>query len=114
MDQFKKRFENVFSRKVEAGKKRVYFFNVKKSAEGEYHMVVTENTKKFNEDTVERHSIYVYKEDLNKFLASMQETIDHIKELMPDYDFDKFSRPKPEFPKKESTKIVDSADDISW
>lgn len=42
---------------------------------------------------MERHKIFIYKEDINRFLENLQDTVDYLKEeLMPDYDFDEFER----------------------
>ena len=85
--------ENVFSKKIKAGKRRTYFFDVKQTKGSDYYICLTESTRKFNSDGLERHKIFIYKEDFNRFLQNLQETIDHVKnELMPDYDFDEFTR----------------------
>lgn len=83
--------ESVFSKKVRAGKRRTYFFDVKATKTNEYFLTITESKKRMD-DTYERFKVFVYKEDLNKFLENLTETIDHIKkELMPDFDFDVFA-----------------------
>jgi predicted AlkP superfamily phosphohydrolase/phosphomutase len=85
------RQDSVFSKKVRAGKRRTYFFDVKATKSNDYFLTITESKKRMD-DTYERFKIFVYKEDLNKFLENLTETIDHIrKELMPDFDFDAFS-----------------------
>lgn len=49
------------------------------------------------DDSYDRFKIFIYKEDLNKFLETLTETINHIKtELMPNFDFDAFNRPPQE------------------
>ena len=84
--------DSVFSKKVRAGKRRTYFFDVKATRSNDYFLTITES-KKRQDDTYERFKIFIYKEDFNKFLESLSETIDHIKkELMPDFDFDAFNR----------------------
>ena len=46
----------------------------------------------------ERHKIFLYKEDFNRFIESLEETINHIKtELMPQYDYDEFARRQDEY-----------------
>lgn len=93
-----RRFESVFSRKVRAGKRRTYFFDVRRTKGDDYYLTLTESTKKFNGEGYERHKIFLYKEDFNRFLESLQETIDHIKEeLMPDYDYDEYTRRHEEY-----------------
>lgn len=87
-----KKFESVFSNKVKAGKRRTYFFDVKQTKGEDYYVTLTESTKRFEGDGYERHKIFLYKEDFNRFLEGLKETIDHVKnDLMPDYDYNEFS-----------------------
>ncbi len=88
----------VYSKKVKAGK-RTYFFDVKATRAKDYYLTITESKKKFKEDGFfyEKHKIFLYKEDLNKFTEVLGEVADHIKkELLPDYDFDQFARQEEE------------------
>ncbi len=88
-----RRFESVFSKKVRAGKRRTYFFDVRRTKGDDYYLTLTESTRKFNGDGYERHKIFLYKEDFNRFLTTLTEVIDHVKEeLMPDYDYDEYTR----------------------
>ena len=88
-----RRFESVFSKKVRAGKRRTYFFDVRRTKGDDYYLTLTESTRKFNGDGYERHKIFLYKEDFNRFLSTLEEVINHIKvELMPDYDYDEYTR----------------------
>lgn len=78
----------IFSKRVRAGKRRTYFFDVRETKGSDYYITITESKKRFNEENYDRHKIFVYKEDFVKFVNAMQETIDFIKkELLPDYDF---------------------------
>ena len=96
-----KKFESVFSRKVRAGKRRTYFFDVRRTKGDDFYVTLTESTKRFDDDGYERHKIFLYKEDFNRFLASLTETIDHVKtELIPDYDYDEFTRRQLEWEEK--------------
>ncbi len=93
-----RRFESVYSKKVRAGKRRTYFFDVRKTKGEDYYLTLTESTKKFNGEGYERHKIFLYKEDFNRFLESLQEAIDHVKgNLMPEYDYDEFARRHQEY-----------------
>lgn len=59
---------------------------------------MTESTRRFDGDGFERHKIYLYKEDFNRFLEGLEEAVDIIKkELMPDYDFEEFDRRQLEY-----------------
>ena len=89
--------ESVYSQRVRAGKRRTYFFDVRETRGNDYYLTITESRKKFNEDGYERHKIFLYKEDFNKFLKGMTEAIDFVKtDLMPDFDFDAFNHENPE------------------
>ena len=93
-----RKFESVYSTKVRAGKRRTYFFDVRKTKGDDYYITLTESTKRFDSDGYERHKIFLYKEDFNRFLTSLGGAIDHVKtELMPDYDYDEFTRRQEEW-----------------
>ncbi|MEO0041451.1 MAG: hypothetical protein RL329_899 [Bacteroidota bacterium] len=82
---------------MRAGKRRTYFFDVRRTKGEDYYLTLTESTKNFN-GGYERHKIFLYKEDFNRFIQSLEETIHHIKtELMPQYDYDEFARRQEEF-----------------
>ncbi|MEM1323899.1 MAG: DUF3276 family protein [Bacteroidota bacterium] len=88
-----RRFESVFSKKVRAGKRRTYFFDVRRTKGDDFYLTLTESTRRFNGDGYERHKIFLYKEDFNRFVDSLEETVNYIKtELMPDYDYDEYTR----------------------
>jgi len=88
-----RRFESVYSNKVRAGKRRTYFFDVRQTKGDDYYLTLTESTKRFNDDGYERHKIFLYKEDFNRFLSGLEDAINHVKtELMPDYDYDEYTR----------------------
>ena len=87
-----KRMESVFSKRIRAGKRRTYFFDVRATRGNDYYITITESRKKFNEDGYDRHKIFLYKEDFNKFIKALGETVDYVKtDLMPDFDFDAFN-----------------------
>ncbi|MDX1408500.1 MAG: DUF3276 family protein [Saprospiraceae bacterium] len=93
-----KRFESVYSTKVRAGKRRTYFFDVRRTKGDDYYITLTESTRRFNGDGYERHKIFLYKEDFNRFLQSLEEAVNHVKtELMPDYDYDEFTKRQQEW-----------------
>lgn len=122
-----RRFESVYSNKVRAGKRRTYFFDVRKTKGEDYYLTLTESTRKFNGEGYERHKIFLYKEDFNRFLASLEDAIDHVKtELMPDYDYDEYTRRHEEYEAQQAELDgdqdddddaedgIESEDDISW
>ena len=84
--------QSIFSKKVKAGKRRTYFFDVRTTKSNDFFLTITESTKSFENDTYERHKIFIYKEDFNKFAEALLETVDYIKgSLLPEYNFDQFA-----------------------
>ncbi len=58
----------------------------------DYYITITESRKKFNENGYDRHKIFLYKEDFNKFLKALTEAVDYVKtDLMPNFDFDAYN-----------------------
>lgn len=93
--------DSVFSKKIRAGRRRTYFFDIKATKANDYYLTITESKKKPNDEGYERHKIFLYKEDFNKFVEAVNETIGHVKtELMPEYDFDEFDRKQEEYYKQ--------------
>ena len=84
--------DEIYSAKVKAGK-RTYFFDVKSTRSNDFYLTITESKKRFKEDgfTYEKHKIFLYKEDFNKFMEALSSTVNHVKhELLPDVDFSQF------------------------
>lgn len=73
----------IFSKAVKAGK-RIYYLDVKKSRNNDLFLSVTESKKKFLSDeenapfSIEKHKIFLYKEDFEKFQDALTEIIDFI------------------------------------
>ena len=93
MEDFRKGDQQeIFSKKIRAGK-RTYFFDVKSTKGNDYFITITESKKRFDDGSFIKHKIFLYKEDFNKFMEALTETVNHIKtELMPEYNFDEFVR----------------------
>ena len=87
-----KKMESIYSKRIRAGKRRTYFFDVRETRGNDFYLTITESRKKFDSDGYERHKIFLYKEDFNKFIKGLAEAVDYVKtELMPDFDFDAFN-----------------------
>ena len=88
------RQEEVFSKRVRAGKKRTYFIDVKATKSDDFYITITESKKDFkNPNYYIKQKIFLYKEDFNKFQASLNEAIDYVKtDLLPDFEFDMFDK----------------------
>jgi len=93
--------ESVYTSKVRAGKRRTYFFDVRKTKGEDYYITLTESTKRFNGQGYDRHKIFLYKEDFNRFHNGLTEVINHVKtELMPDFDYEQYERRQAEWEKE--------------
>lgn len=90
--------ESLFSKRIRAGKRRTYFFDVRATRGNDYFITITESKKRFDENGYDRHKMFLYKEDFNKFLNALTETVNYVKtELMPDFDFDAFNHDNEEY-----------------
>ena len=86
------KMESIYSKRIRAGKRRTYFFDVRTTRGNDYYLTITESRKRFNDNGYDRHKIFLYKEDFNKFIKALGESVDYVKtELMPDFDFDAFN-----------------------
>lgn len=80
----KKDNEIVFSKSIKAGK-RIYYLDVKKSRNEDMFLAITESKKKVTgqDDDIqvsyEKHKIFLYKEDFDKFVEGLEEVIGFIK-----------------------------------
>ncbi len=80
--------QEIYSKVVRAGK-RTYFFDVKSTRNDEFYLTITESKKKFENDGkyhFEKHKVFLYKEDFNKFIDNLQDVIDYIQEKQPVQD----------------------------
>ena len=86
------RNESLYSKRIKAGKRRTYFFDVRSTRGNDYFITITESKKRFDDNGYDRHKMFLYKEDFNKFLLALTDTINYVKtDLMPDFDFDAFN-----------------------
>ena len=117
-DNNEKRMESVYSKRIRAGKRRTYFFDVRSTRNQDYYLTITESRKRFNDNGYDRHKIFLYKEDFNKFIKALSEAVDHVKtELMPDFDFDAFNHDNdeaynPDAPVNEGGENVESENGV--
>lgn len=99
----------IYSQRVRAGK-RTYFFDVKSTRSNDYYLTITESKRRFKDDgyVYEKHKIFLYKEDFEKFLEALKDSVDHVKtELMPEYDFSQYNH-------KEEDESAELDTDLSW
>ena len=84
--------DSIYSKRIRAGKRRTYFFDVRATKGNDYYLTITESRKRFDDNGYDRHKIFLYKEDFNKFVKALSEAVDYVKtDLMPDFDFDAFN-----------------------
>ena len=91
-DNNDRKMESIYSKRIRAGKRRTYFFDVRATRGNDYYLTITESRKRFDDNGYDRHKIFLYKEDFNKFIKALGEAVDYVKtDLMPDFDFDAFN-----------------------
>jgi hypothetical protein len=76
---------DLYAKSVRAGK-RTYFFDVKSTKGGDYYLTITESKKRFTDDGkffFEKHKIFLYKEDFEKFMEGLNESLEFIKTNSP-------------------------------
>ncbi|MBL7980284.1 MAG: DUF3276 family protein [Flavobacteriales bacterium] len=81
--------EDVYSKAVRAGK-RTYFFDVKSTRGRDLYLTITESKKHTHEDgtaTYDKHKIFLYKEDFDKFLDGLRDAFDEIDRLRANGDY---------------------------
>lgn len=90
--------DEIFSKSVRAGK-RTYFFDVKSTKGKDLYLTITESKKRFNDDGkffFEKHKLFLYKEDFDKFEEGFREALEAISKLKesgeyPDLKSDNFN-----------------------
>ncbi len=113
--------DEIFSKSVRAGK-RTYFFDVKSTKGKDLYLTITESKKRFNDDGkffFEKHKLFLYKEDFDKFEEGFREALEAISKLKesgeyPDLKSDNFNEKSEESkPEKSSEGFTDvSFDDL--
>ncbi|HMW65350.1 MAG TPA: DUF3276 family protein [Chitinophagaceae bacterium] len=104
-----KKMESIYSKRIRAGKRRTYFFDVRATRGNDYYLTITESRKRFDDNGYDRHKVFLYKEDFNKFVKALNEAVDYVKtELMPDFDFDAFNHDEAEEGVRQDAEVVSS------
>jgi len=78
--------QEIYSKVIRAGK-RTYFFDVKSTRNDEYYLTITESKKKFSDKGqfhYEKHKVFLYQEDFEKFADSLEEVIRYIHDNQPE------------------------------
>ncbi|TVR71212.1 MAG: DUF3276 family protein [Marinilabiliales bacterium] len=77
--------QEIYSETVRAGK-RTYFFDVKATRNNDYYLTITESKKRFNKEGkqfFEKHKVFLYKEDFEKFSEGLTSVISYINNAQP-------------------------------
>ena len=85
----KREQEIVFSRAIKTGK-RIYYLDVKRTRTDDLFLAITESKKRVTgtdenvQVTFEKHKIFLYREDFEKFTAALQDVIDFVQQALPE------------------------------
>lgn len=100
--------EIVYSRSIKAGK-RIYYIDVKKDRNADLFICVTESKRMAGEPeetpTFEKHKVFIYKEDFNHFLESLQDAVGYVKDQLGEIEERK------EWPEKQPEETKEAADE---
>ena len=92
--------KEIFSKVVKAGK-RTYFIDVKATRGDDYYLTITESKKRFDQSGekafYEKHKIFLYKEDFDKFVEGLNEAIQHVKTNRPEMTYRENQEPENKF-----------------
>jgi hypothetical protein len=78
--------EEIFTKIVRAGK-RTYFFDVKATRKEDYYLTITESKKRLGKEGkvfYEKHKIFLYKEDFDKFTEGLRDAVTYIDNGQPE------------------------------
>lgn len=101
--------EDVYSKAVRAGK-RTYFFDVKSTRGRDLYLTITESKKHTHEDgtaTYDKHKIFLYKEDFDKFQDGLMDVFQEIDRLKSTGEYVQHSDPPPQGPSGEAPPFTD-------
>ena len=72
----------IYSKVIRAGK-RTYFFDIKSTKGNDLYVVLTESKKNSADgrESFEKHKIFLYKEDFEKFQKGLEQTLEKVKEI---------------------------------
>lgn len=109
--------DDVYSTSVRAGK-RTYFFDVKATRGNDLFMTITESKRTGSVETgnvsFEKHKIFLYKEDFDKFIGGLQEAIEHIRQLQTNGNFRSADSNRRPFNPEHSEQTDSSHEDVRF
>ena len=101
-DRYSRDQEEIYSHRMKAGK-RTYFFDVKATRGQDYYLTITESKRRPGSDpdgpvSYEKHKIFLYKEDFNKFIDALHDAVDFVREeLLTEEEVAELDRPRPAY-----------------
>ena len=87
--------EDLFSKRIVAGNRTTYFFDVKEGRNGDYYVTITESTRMREGDdgtVYKKHRIYLHRENFGRFARGLKESMDFVKNSLEDVDFSDYER----------------------
>lgn len=99
-ERYPKDQEEIYSYRMKAGK-RTYFFDVKATRGQDYYLTITESKRRPGSEpdgpaSYEKHKIFLYKEDFNKFIDALSDAVDYVRdELLTPDEVAELDRPRP-------------------
>ena len=108
--------EIVKTHKIVAGSRRTYYIDIRKSKNEEFYITISESIKRNDGRGFDKHKIFLFKEDFNRFTEKINESVEYIKkDLMPNFDFDFFTKKQDDWEAANKDKTIeDDNDDIKW
>lgn len=79
--------DQILTKAIRAGR-RTYFFDVRTTRGDDYFITLTESRKILKPDgtfSYDRHKIFLYKEDFDKFTAGLKEAVEFVRSAKPEY-----------------------------
>lgn len=102
--------DEIYSKSVRAGK-RTYFFDVKSTRGNDLYLTLTESKRRYNDDgsfRYEKHKLFLYKEDFEKFQDGFSDALAKIKELQATDEYEVKETYVEELKNEESTDATES------
>ncbi len=106
------KFNNEIHSEIVRAGKRTYFFDVKSTRNDEYYLTITESKKSFGDNGkfhFEKHKLFLYKEDFDKFAEGLQEVVNFIREKQPEQE----TAPKVDKPEEKAEVVANPVKDFS-
>jgi hypothetical protein len=100
--------EEIFTKIVRAGK-RTYFFDVKATRKEDYYLTITESKKRAGKEGkifYEKHKIFLYKEDFQKFAEGLKDAVKYIEDGRVEIRI-------PEVPPQPGSDVINGSDDVN-